>query len=88
MSENTRDSIRNGKFKAHLNHKKGQDNPDSKLTNENVIEIIENFSNIEQPSRRKRILYYADKFCVSYSCIRGVVDGVKWKHLTDGIKLD
>lgn len=87
-SENVRDLIRNGKFTAHLNHKKGQDNPDSKLTNEDVLDIITNFTELELPSRGKRILFYAEKFSVSYSCIRGIVDGLRWKHLTGAKRLD
>lgn len=87
-SENAKDLIRNGKSKVHLNHKKGQDNPDAKLSDEKVFDIMENFSKLGLSSRRKRILYFCEKYDVSYSTVRGVVDGIRWIHLTEAKRLD
>lgn len=87
LSENSKDCVRNGISRAPENALRGEANPLSKLLEKNIFEIIGNFSELTLDSRRKRILYYANKFDVSYSTIRKIVDGKSWTDLTKGVRL-
>ena len=84
-SENAHDSIRNGTFKK--NNQTGEDVKNSKLTDVAVIDIINNFDKLEG-NKSRRIEYFMQKYDVSRSTIRGVLEGRRWKHLTGGVNLD
>lgn len=89
LKENSEDFSRNRGFdRVKRKVYYGEDNSSSKLTNEIVKEIIENFPLLEMKSRWQKILFYEDKFKVSRFTIRRIVDGKSWKHLTNGIRLE
>lgn len=88
IRENTEDAIRNNKLKnTKRKIYRGEENKLSKLKDDMVKEILNNFSSLELSSRWQKICHYAVKFGVSKYTIRAIVNGKKWKHLTNGLRL-
>ena len=62
LSENSHDAIRNGVLDLKRLIAKGEENPSSKLNNLAVLDIVNNFNNLEIKKREDKIKHYMGKY--------------------------
>jgi hypothetical protein len=82
-SENAKDSVRNGKYSN--NYQTGEDVKNSKLTEQAVLDILENFENILVGNKSRKIEHFMRKYNVSRSTVRGVLEGRRWRHISNAV---
>lgn len=85
LSENVRDSIRNGTFRTLK--LEGEQNGSSILKEKDVLNIYFGFNLLPFIKREDRIAYLMQMYDVSRGTIRSIIEGRAWKHLTNGRKV-